>query len=120
MKKTNGDGHTRPIGRQRPYQVVVSLSFEERARVEAEANLLGMSKGDFLRESALAKRRPSAPVPMINLEKYGELARLSLDLNQLKIACQGKRAICRLLERLSVAVTSLRQDFIGIGDRDDL
>lgn len=74
--------------RQRPSQILVRLTEEELAALDAKADRAGMPRAAFLRAAALdsagprAKRRP--PVDQVALRQLlGELGRIGNNLNQL-------------------------------------
>ena len=72
---------------------------------------MGVTPAQWLRQAALVRRLPPAPVPAVNREQYVELARLSANLNQLAWhANRGEGVIVdmNLLRRLGTEVRQLR------------
>lgn len=99
--------------------VSTRVSDSELAVLRAKAVQMGMKPADWLRQAALSRRLPSAPVPEINRIEYAELARLASNLNQLtKAANQGKNVIVNddLLTKVLAEVGTLRLALLGVGD----
>ncbi len=99
----------------------VRVSAKEYEALKAKAEQMGMTPAQWLREAALTRRLPSPPVPEINREKYGELARLSANLNQLAHAANSGQAVAvsdALLWKLAAEVARLRLALIGVGDAE--
>jgi hypothetical protein len=118
----NGDGSTKPKERQGRCKIKVWLTAEERARVEANANTMAISKGAWLLQAALAMQLPAPPAPEINIAECSKLAQLSSELYQLpKMAnsAESEAVFICLLEQLSREVKRLRRVLHGIGDAND-
>jgi hypothetical protein len=95
----------------------VRLNATELEQLTDRASAMGMKPTQFLRETALARRLPSPPVPAINIEEYARLARLTANLNQqTKVAnATGRTAELELLQDLLSEVQALRKALLGMG-----
>ncbi len=99
----------------------VRVTDAEYAALQAKAEALHISPAQWLREAALKRRLPSLPVPAINIEEYGTLARLSANVNQLvRLAHAGQ--VTGLdgtdLEELGAEVSRLRLALLGQGGEE--
>jgi hypothetical protein len=101
----------------------VRVSASEYATLRAKAAQMHMAPAQWLREAALSRRLPSAPVAAVNREQYAELARLAANLNQLaRLANEGGRVTVTdgLLVRMALEAKRLRLALLGIrGHGDD-
>lgn len=105
-------------GSVRLVTIGVRVSLPELAELQAKAAFMGVTPAQWLRQAALVRRLPPAPVPAVNREQYVELARLSANLNQLAWhANRGEAVIVDvdLLRRLGTEVRQLRLALIGAG-----
>ena len=96
----------------------VRVSPHEMAALQTKAAFMGVTPAQWLRQAALVRRLPPAPVPAVNREHYAELARLSANLNQLAWhANRGDAVIVDvdLLRRVGTEVRQLRLALIGAG-----
>ena len=94
----------------------VRVSASEYAALRHKADLIAMSPAQWLREAALTRRLPPAPVAAINREQYAELARLAANLNQLtRLANEGDRVTVStaLLDRIKTELSRLRLELLG-------
>ncbi|MCY0900543.1 MAG: mobilization protein, partial [Firmicutes bacterium] len=91
------------------------------AALREKAEALHITPAQWLRDAALKRRLPSAPVPAINVAEYGKLARLSANLNQLvKLVHEGRPVTINedMIRRLLDEVTRLRLALLGHGEED--
>ena len=105
-------------GSVRGITIGVRVSPHELAVLQSKAAFMGLTPAQWLRAAAIARRLPPAPVPAINREQYGELARLSANLNQLAWHANRGEAVSvdvDLLRRLGTEVRHLRLALIGSG-----
>lgn len=87
-----------------------------------KADALGIAPTTWMRQAALGKATPRAPVPAINRQAYAELSRLAANLNQLARAAHENRVAvpAALLDDLYAQVQALRLGLLGAGnDRED-
>lgn len=99
----------------------VRVTDAEYAVLREKAETLHIPPAHWLREAALKRRLPSAPVPAINIEEYGKLARLSANLNQLvRLAHEGRVVTINaaLIHQLLDEVARLRLALLGQGGED--
>lgn len=94
----------------------VRVSSEEYAVLCQKAGQMGMTPAQWLREAALSRRLPSPPVPLVNRERYAELACLTANLNQLTHRANAGHAVTvadAFLRQLMEEVSRLRLALIG-------
>jgi hypothetical protein len=99
----------------------VRVTAAEYAALQAKAEALHLTPAQWLREAALKRRLPSSPVPAINVAEYGQLARLSANLNQLvRLAHEGRPVTIPedLIGHLLDEVSRLRLSLLGQGGED--
>lgn len=80
----------KPVAERRTHAVACRLTDAELARLD-ERRPAGVSRGEWLRRLALARRLP-ASVPSVNLQLWAELGRLAGNLNQHQRAINEGRA----------------------------
>lgn len=88
----------------------------EYVTLREKAATMAMTPAQWLREAALSRRLPSPPVPAINVAEYGQLARLSANLNQLtRLAHEGRVTGLdeAVLQQLGEEVSRLRLALLG-------
>lgn len=115
--RSRGGRPSLPPAELRDRKVNVAFSLGEHAQVLERALAFGMRPAAFLRETALSRRLPSAPVPAINRDRYVALARLSANFNQLaKHANAGDKVTINdaLLQEMISEVGQLRLELVGI------
>ena len=122
---TKEDAPRHPGGRpeldpsdRRAQTVSCRVRHDERDVLETRAADQGMSIGQFVREAALSRELPPA-VPAINIEKYGELAKLASNVHQLLAAANSGAPItvpAELMEHVHQQVQQLRLELLGVGD----
>jgi hypothetical protein len=106
--------------------IKVRVSSEERLALEERARAARLPLSLLVRNAALGLEIvPAAPTaPEINIEKYGELARLAGNLNQVTHHLNAGHIVATerekldLLDRLSMIlanVQNLRRDLLGAG-----
>lgn len=108
-----------PDHERRTVNLTVRLTQAEAADLATRAAELGLAAGPFLREAALARRLPSPPVPALNRAAWGDLGKLSGNLNQLtRLAHAGQLSDVdpAILEDLASQVQALRRDLLGLAD----
>ena len=101
----------------RTLNLSVRLSPAEYAALRERAAQLGMKPGQFLRHTGLTRRLPPPPVPAINRESYGNLARLANNINQLtRRANEGKLTgfPAANVKLLRVEIKQLRAALLGL------
>ncbi len=108
---------------RRTERVALYLTPAERVELERRTAMTGWRDvGAYVRRAIMAQRSPRATVPQLNMQAYGELARMAANLNQLTRhlneggALDGATA-ARLgveLERLGGEVRALRLGLLGI------
>ncbi len=121
-QKGRGGRPKHPPGSVRTSTIGVRVSPAEYAALKLKAVQMGLTPAQWLREAALSKRLPSAPVPVINREQYSELARLAANLNQLAKGANEQRQVTvsdALLQQLSNEVKRLRLGLLGKESDDD-
>jgi hypothetical protein len=94
----------------------VRVSPSEYAELRQKAESLRLTPAQWLRVAALNRRLPKPPVPAINIREYGDLARLSANLNQLvHLAHQGRVITVpeHQLKELAEEVRRLRAALLG-------
>jgi hypothetical protein len=104
--------------RKRP--TTVWMSADEVQRVDAKASAAGVSRAEFLRQSALGQRVVAA-APEANRMAWAQLARTTSNLNQLvyHLNAGGQTDpdnVRSTVEQLRDEVATLRRELIG-GDR---
>lgn len=95
----------------------VRVTDSEFSAIVEKAKIAGMHRGRWLREAALTRKLPPPPVPAVNIQKYGELGKLSGILNQLaKAANQGRILGVKPEDfaRVKIEVDGLRRDLLGL------
>jgi hypothetical protein len=111
-----------PPERRRTVRVEVLLSGAEAAAVRGRALRSRRPLSAFLRESALRRGGPPAPVPLVNVRSVGQLGRLANNLNQLVKLCHQGRAPMGLgpaLHELLAEVRWLRRRLLGLSPQVD-
>jgi len=94
----------------------VRVSPDEYAALREKAAQMGMTPAQWLREAALSRRLPPSPVPLVNRERYVELARLAANLNQIAHRANEGHAVIvadAFLRQLMEEVSRLRLALIG-------
>jgi len=102
----------------RSMTIGVRVTDAEYALLQEKAATMAISPAQWLRDAALKRRLPSAPVPAINIEEYGKLARLSANLNQLVRLVHAGRAVTineDMIQHLMEEVARLRLALLGHG-----
>ncbi len=116
-KRSRGGRPKRDPSTVRDYRINARFTHEEHAALRVKAERMGMTPAQWLREAALSRRLPLPPVPAINREEYGSLARLSANLNQLtKMANEGRSVVIasELLQKLIDETKRLRLALLGV------
>ncbi len=99
----------------------VRVTDAEYAALRAKAEAFHITPAQWLRDAALKRRLPPLPVPTINVEEYGKLARLSANLNQLMRLAHAGRVTGldeAVLQQLGEEVSRLRLALLGQGGED--
>ena len=121
-KRGRGGRPKNAPGTVRDVTIGVRVSASELIGITDKAKQMGLTGGQWLRESALSRRLPPPPVPTVNREQYANLARMAANLNQMaKLANCGQPVAvdAALLQCLSSEVGRLRLALIGAGGGDD-
>lgn len=101
----------------RSFTIGVRVTASEYNELRKKAHHMHMTPAQWLREAALTRRLPSAPVAAINRDQYIELARLAANLNQLAhLANEGKCVTVAnaLLVRTADETQRLRLALLGV------
>lgn len=120
-KRGRGGRPKNEPGTVRDVTIGVRVSPSEYVALKAKADAMSVTPAQWLRQAALSRRLPSPPVPAINREEYGNLARLAANLNQLaKAGNEGRNVVVNdgLMERLTAEVNRLRLGLLGMGGRE--
>jgi len=102
----------KPAAELRTVCVACRLTPAEAAALDA-GRPDGMSRGEWLRTRALARRLPAA-IPAINREAWRDLARVAGNLAAIGTAMRG--GDYREIEEIREAVAALRKALIGVQD----
>ena len=100
----------------------VRLNSAELDAIQRKADSMGIPPTTWMRHAALSRMALRPLVPKINIEVYGELARLANNVNQLTRAAHKERVNvpASLLAELHKAIQSLRLELLGAThDRED-
>lgn len=97
----------------------IRLTPAEADELTTHADLARISVSELLRRRALDRPLPPAAAPAINVEKYGELARLAANLNQAvkhanQLGVLDRNHFVTLVSDCREQVQNLRADLIGI------
>ncbi len=108
---------------RRTERVALYLTLAERAELERRTAMTGWRDvGAYVRRAIMAQRSPRATVPQLNVQAYGELARMAANLNQLTRHLNEGGALDATMatrielevERLGRDVRALRLVLVGI------
>lgn len=100
----------------------VRLNNAEFDAIRRKADSVGIPPTTWMRHAALSRMALPPLVPKINIEAYGELARLASNVNQLARAAHEGRVnvLPSQLAELLTAVQTLRLELLGAtNDRED-
>jgi hypothetical protein len=116
-KKKEEKNMARPLLKSSALRTKVDCYFspDERSHLQAKASQVGLGLSAFIREAALGK--PIKALPAVNAERWGELARVAANLNQIARHLNEGRAHgvdASLISELLAQVQALRQELIGV------
>ena len=111
---------------QRSKRIIIRLTQKERELAEVKAQKTGLSLSELFRASTLKQRLPRK-VTHIAADTYRELAKISINLNQLTLAAnaaiklrQTPPANPKLLETLETLLKQVRRELVEIDVIADL
>lgn len=111
---------------QRSKRIIIRLTQKERELAEVKAQKTGLSLSELFRASTLKQRLPRK-VTHIAADTYRELAKISINLNQLTLAAnaaiklgQTPPANPKLLENLEILLKQVRRELVEIDVIADL
>lgn len=100
---------------KRGHTVSVRLNVAELSRLDDARSPLQMQRGEYLRAAAF--QQLPRPIPEINRQAWGELARLSANLNQLTRHANAA-PLALDLEATRQALADLRRKLIGVVENE--
>lgn len=111
---------------QRSKRIIIRLTQKERELAEVKAQKTGLSLSELFRASTLKQQLPRK-VTHITADTYRELAKISINLNQLTLAAnaaiklgQTPPANPKLLENLEILLKQVRRELVEIDVIEDL
>lgn len=111
---------------QRSKRIIIRLTQKERELAEVKAQKTGLSLSELFRASTLKQQLPRK-VTHIAADTYRELAKISINLNQLTLAAnaaiklgQTPPANPKLLENLEILLKQVRKELVEIDVVADL
>lgn len=111
---------------QRSKRIIIRLTQKERELAEVKAQKTGLSLSELFRASTLKQQLPRK-VTHIAVDTYRELAKISINLNQLTLAAnaaiklgQTPPANPKLLKNLEILLKQVRRELVEIDVIADL
>ena len=122
VKRRKGGRSALPDDLRRSIRREVWLSPLELADLKARASTLGITPGEYMRRAITIAPMPKPQVPVVNIEAWRDLARLSANANQYQHAINTGTTTSwdrALIPELLNAIHHLRLALLGVDPDDD-